>query len=233
MGIVKPRSETPHLHSTKSWRRLAAWAMLVLSCALLLAGMLALEIDPAALASWIGQWPKIWGAPFLVVGVFTALAFLGAPQVVLISATLIAFGPIWGSGLSWCATMISASVGFWLGHWWGAERIARWSGPGLIGRIGAIVARNGLFSALIVRLIPTGPFALINAALGACGISYWQFFLGTAVGIAPKILLIAAFGQALREIAFGPQTWAAWMALVFIGLAGGGLIWLRSRRIKK
>lgn len=207
--------------------------MLVLSCALLLAGMLALEIDPAALAGWIGQWPKIWGAPFLVVGVFTALAFLGAPQVVLISATLIAFGPIWGSGLSWCATMISASVGFLLGRWWGIERIARWSGPGLIGRIGTIVARNGLVSALVVRLIPTGPFALVNAALGACGISFGRFFLGTALGIAPKILLIAAFGQALRAIAFGPNTWGLWMALVFLIVAGGGLILLRNRRTEK
>ena len=229
MAIVKPRIETPLSQPEKSWRRWAARAMLVASCALLGIGMLALEIEPAALAGWIGQWRAIWGAPFLVVGIFTVLAFLGAPQVVLIAATLIAFGPIWGSGLSWCATMISASVGFLLGRWWGAERIARWSGPGLIGRVGEIVARNGMLSALIVRLIPTGPFAVINAALGACGISYRQFFLGTGVGIAPKILLIAAFGQALHEIAFGPLTWAAWVVLVFLGLAAGGLVWLRSR----
>lgn len=182
--------------------------------------MLALEVEVSALGALLSNWRARWWAPAAVVLVFTALAFLGAPQVVLISATALAFGPIWGAALSWCATMISACVGYGLGRWAGAEQMARWSNSAITARIAGFVARRGVLSAFLVRLVPTGPFVLVNAALGASGMAFWRFGLGTALGIAPKIALIASLGGALGWWMAGSNPWGAWL----LGVAALGTV---------
>lgn len=202
--------------------------MLIASAIALLVGMLALEIEAPALAALLAHWRGAWWAVAAVIICFTALAFLGAPQVVLISATLLAYGPIWGTVLSWCATMMSACVGFWLGRWAGAEQITRWGGGPLLGRAAAFVARRAMLSAFLVRLVPTGPFLVVNGALGASSMAFWRFALGTGVGIAPKILLLASLGGALNWLVAHASSWAAWILAVLV-LLGGGWVWVALR----
>ena len=141
--------------------------------------------------------------PFTM-GVFTAAAFFGIPQWVLIAATVIAFGPIQGGVYAWLSTMVSACVDFWVARRIGAAKIEALS-AGLLGRITKLVRKNGVLTSFAVRLVPTGPFILVNMAAGVSGLRFGAFILGTGLGIIPKILVVALLAQGALTSAQGER----------------------------
>jgi uncharacterized membrane protein YdjX (TVP38/TMEM64 family) len=165
------------------------------------------------------------------VAMFAALAFLGVPQFVLIAAAVAVFGPRMGAAYSWIGTMVSALVGFGLGRGFGARLLHDVSGPRLE-RFMGLVARNGFMASLLVRLAPLAPFVLVNMAAGAAGIGWLGFTAGTAIGIAPKILLTAFAGvAAARALAGGGL--APILLLVLAALVWLGLGVLAARRLRR
>jgi uncharacterized membrane protein YdjX (TVP38/TMEM64 family) len=186
---------------------------------ILTAGILFLDVQDGAVAGFLRALRDAWWAPLAVTGTFTLLAFVGAPQIALIAATVAVFGPAEGIILSWIATMISAGVGFLLGRHGGAGMLDR-LGAGFVQRIAGVVAANGFLAALIIRLIPSGPFIMVNMALGVSQMRASWFFGGTGVGIVPKIVLVAFAGHGLTEL-FTRENQSA---LLF--LAAAGMVWL-------
>lgn len=65
-----------------------------------------------------------WAVP-ITIALFCGLAFVGAPQWMLITGTVLAFGVWEGGALSWVGSLASAILGFWIGHGLGAERLSR------------------------------------------------------------------------------------------------------------
>jgi uncharacterized membrane protein YdjX (TVP38/TMEM64 family) len=144
------------------------------------------------------------------VACFAALAFLGAPQFVLIAAAVAAFGPWRGLAYSWVGTMVSALIGFGLGRAWGARLLAPAGvGAGTVGRFMTLVARNGVLASLVIRLVPFAPFVVVNMAAGVTAIRLADFALGTAIGILPKIALTALAGQSILRAVTGAGAGAA------------------------
>ncbi len=137
-------------------------------------------------------------APLIVVAVYVLLNFAGVPQFLLVGGTVIVFGPWTGFVYAWCATMISSSVGFWLGHFFGGELFRRFGG-GTANQLSARIARHGVLASAIVRVVPAGPAIMVNMAAGLSHISYGKFLLGTGLGIAPKILVIALVGKGISS----------------------------------
>lgn len=164
-------------------------------------------------AGWLDGLRAVWWSPLAVTLVFTLLAFCGAPQVVLIAGTVAVFGAWQGAGLSWVATMISASVGFWLGRLAGGDWAKGRVQPSPIQPMLRLLRKQGVASAFLVRLVPTGPFVLVNTALGASGQSWRDFLLGTGVGIMPKIGLVAGIGHGLVAWISGQRALAVWVGL--------------------
>ena len=145
--------------------------------------------------AWIAHADGPWGLA-IVVGAFAALAFVGVPQIALIAATVAILGPARGASYAWVATMVSAIVGFTIGRLAGAGTLddlggERWD------RFIALVGRNGLVASFLVRLVPLAPFPLINLAAGVAPIGVFDFIIGTAIGIVPKIALTAFAGDAI------------------------------------
>jgi uncharacterized membrane protein YdjX (TVP38/TMEM64 family) len=201
-----------------------AFVLFTVAGGVLAAGMLFLDLDQGGVADFLRDLRGKWWAPAAVTSVFTLLAFVGAPQVVLIAATVAVFGPSEGMVLSWVATMISACVGFGLGRIGGAKAVS-----GLLGGRGAgalrFIGSNGFLASLLIRLVPSGPFILVNLALGAARIRTSWFVGGTGVGILPKIALVAfgahGVGEALRgenlpAIAFFIAAGVIWGLIVFV-----------------
>ncbi len=156
----------------------------------------------------------------VVIAAFAVLAFAGVPQVALIAATVVVFGPWLGGLYSWIGTMVSASAGFWLGR--RASPLVELSARGSRSRrILDLLGRNGFAASAAVRLAPFAPFVLINMAGGASPMSATAFFAGTGLGIIPKIVLTAAAGRltaslftggALLPVVFFAAATAIWIA---------------------
>jgi uncharacterized membrane protein YdjX (TVP38/TMEM64 family) len=183
----------------------------------------------ATVERWLGQASGPLALP-AAVAAFAALAFLGVPQFMLIAAAVVAFGGWAGFAYSWIGTMVSALVGFHLGRAAGARALERFSGAG-VRRFMDHVGRNGFLASLIVRLVPSAPFIVVNMAAGVTPMRVLDFALGTAIGIVPKIALtVFAGGSIARALHQGLGVEALWLVLivaVWIALGWGARLWLR------
>ncbi|MAL09337.1 MAG: hypothetical protein CMF74_06705 [Maricaulis sp.] len=161
-----------------------------------------------------------WYALPATILVYVLLSFAGAPQFVLMAATVLAFGPVYGFAYAWVATLVSSSVNFWLGRWFGADLLNRFGGD-WVQRASDFVGRNGLWASALVRIVPSGPFIVVNMAFGVSRVPFWAFLTGTAIGITPKILVVGLTGQSVMALITGQGLLlaAAVAALVAIWVA--------------
>ena len=125
-----------------------------------------------------------------VISVYSLLALTGFPQVFLITATVITFGPVNGAIFSWIATMASGTLTFGLGHFLGGRWVRRLGGD-RVQRMINFIGHHGIIASGLVRVVPSAPFIVVNAAAGSAHIPMWKFWAGTGFGIVPKIAVVA------------------------------------------
>lgn len=198
---------------------------------MLLAGAHLLGVTGPAVQAWLAGFSDgPWGL-IAAVAVFAALSFVGAPQFLLIAAAVAAFGPWRGAGYSWAGTMISAGVGFWLGRRVAGDLLAAHGGAA-VSRFVRMISCNGFVASLLVRLVPAAPFVLINMAAGATPMPLADFLAGTAIGVVPKVAVIAlgATGAGRAAASDGAQGAALVAAAVVLWLALGWAARHWSRR---
>lgn len=209
----------------------AVWitlALFGLVAAVFVVGRFVLDIEPSSVRSWFASASSEWYAMPATIVIFTVLAFVGAPQFALIAAAVFAFGPVLGFIFSWIATLFSASLNFWLGRYLGADTVRRYGGQ-TVNRISAFVGRNGFWASLIVRIVPSAPFIVVNMAAGVSRMSFFAFIAGAGIGIIPKTAVIAFFGGSLMAL-FAGGGWEAWVALGAAAIAWVGFM-LFARRL--
>ena len=185
----------------------------------------------ATVERWMGAVSGPLALP-VAVAAFAALAFLGVPQFMLIAAAVVAFGGWAGFAYSWIGTLVSALVGFYLGRAAGARALERFSGAG-VKRFMDHVGRNGFAASLIVRLVPSAPFIVVNMAAGVTPMRALDFALGTAIGIVPKIALTAFAGASIARAMRGElgrdALWLVVVVAAWIAIGWAARLWLRSR----
>ncbi|MBL4870348.1 MAG: TVP38/TMEM64 family protein [Robiginitomaculum sp.] len=201
--------------------------VLLIGLALLTASV---NFDTESMAHWFLSISKSPIAIPATILVYTILAFVSAPQWMLHGASIFAFGPINGALIAWCATLVSASFDFWLGRRLGAERVSKLTG-GHVKKLISIVQKHGFWTSLIVRVVPTGPFVVVNLAAGVTGMKFWSFFIGTAIGVIPKIVTIASFGEGIQASVSGrgPVYIAVIVVIATIWIA---TMYLAGRKLK-
>ncbi|MEO1039752.1 MAG: TVP38/TMEM64 family protein [Pseudomonadota bacterium] len=194
-------------------------------------GRFVLDIEPGSVEAWFEQAAGAWYALPATILLFTLLAFVGAPQFALIAAAVFAFGPVQGFMYAWVATMVSATVDFWLGRFLGADVVRRYGG-GTVNRISAFVGRNGFWASLIVRIVPSAPFIVVNMAAGVSRMSYLAFIAGAGVGVIPKTALVAFAGGSLIALFSGGNIWAVIM-LAVVAVAWIGVMLVARRMLRR
>jgi uncharacterized membrane protein YdjX (TVP38/TMEM64 family) len=218
----------------KAWRTLAVSFVLFGGVGLVfLFGAQVLGFSgEATVERWLGLAADgPWALP-AAVAAFAFLAFLGVPQFVLIAAAVVAFGAWTGFAYSWIGTMVSALVGFYLGRLAGGRTLSLLSSEG-VRKFMELVGRNGFLASLIVRLVPSAPFIVVNMAAGVTPMRVWLFAAGTAIGIIPKIALTAFAGnsivQALRGEGLEHVGWLIGIALLWLAIGWYARRWLKRR----
>ena len=203
-------------------------AMFLVVIAILVLGKQSMNLDNEQYLRWFEAFSASEWSLAIVIATYVFAAFLGVPQWMLIAGTVFAFGPTIGAGYAWVSTMISAGLNFWLGRWIGAERLRQFGGD-LVNRVIGVVRKNGFITSLAVRLVPTGPFVLVNMAAGVSRMTFSAFFSGTAIGIIPKILIVAFLGQSVITGLEGKLYMFAFLILAVLFMA---LMLLARRRLR-
>ncbi|MCR6644052.1 MAG: VTT domain-containing protein [Terricaulis sp.] len=152
----------------RAWRAVAmSLGMVVVAAIILVVGRLyyGAEVE-AFIDNTLGEARRAhWGLPVAIL-VFTLTAYVAAPQIVLIGACVVAFGPEQGFWFSWIATIVSGAATFFTGRLTTAETQKRFGGA-TGGRFTRFMGKNGFLASLIVRFLPTAPFVVVNMAFGA------------------------------------------------------------------
>ena len=217
----------------KAWRTLAVSFVLFGGVGLVFlfgAPLLGISGEGAA-ERMLGAAHGVWALP-VAVAAFAVLAFIGVPQFVLIAAAVVAFGPWTGLAYSWIGTMVSSVIGFYVGRAFGARLLRDYAGEG-IRKFMKLIGRNGFMASLIVRLVPSAPFIVVNMAAGVTPMRVRDFLAGTALGIVPKIALTAFAGNSIVQAmrGGGMRHILLLLAAIVIWLVAGWFarIWLKKR----
>jgi len=157
-----------------------------------------------------------WGLLAAIL-VFTLTAFVGAPQIVLIGACVVAFGPELGFWNAWIATIVSGAVTYWTGRLASAETQRRFGGA-TGGRFTRFMGKNGFAASFIVRFVPTAPFIVVNMAFGAARVNFWGFMAGLTLGVLPKTAIVAFAGDSIMDALQGELLAASMMAVLAVAL---------------
>lgn len=219
---------------------LVKWALLALGAAALVALLVwafsALDLDLGAVVERvIGAIESLSGSPWrvpLVLAAFVAASVLAVPILALIGATVAALGPVLGFICAAIGTMLAASATFGVGRLVGRRPLQRWLGAKL-DSLEQRVAKGGVVAIALIRKVPIAPFTFVNMLIGAVGIRYRDFILGTALGMLPGI---AAFSfvsdraiDAWREPTLQNVALIAGAIVLWLGVVFGIQHWLNRR----
>ena len=222
----------------KAWRTIAISFLLFGGVGIVfVVGAPLLGLNGAAnVERWMGAGAAGPWAPVLAIGGFTLLAFLGVPQFVLIAAAVVAFGPWLGFAYSWVGNLVSSILGFYVGRKVGARVLRDYAGKG-VNQFVDMIGRNGFWASMIVRLVPSAPFIIVNMAAGVTTMRLVDFIAGTALGSVPKIALTAFAGNAVFHAVSGGGAgrWVslAAVAALWIGIALAARAWLKREEAKQ
>lgn len=188
----------------RAWRTVAVTLGLfvVVGVMLLLGRLMYGDQVNQFIETWLGGAERAhWGLPATIL-IFTIAAFVGAPQIVLIAACVVAFEPETGFWFAWVATIVSGAVTFLMGRVAGTETLKRFSGA-TGGRFTRFMGKRGFLASFVVRFVPTAPFIVVNMAMGAAGMGFLSFIGGLALGVLPKTAVVAFAGDGVMDFLEG------------------------------
>jgi phospholipase D1/2 len=61
----------------------------------------------------------------------------------------------------------------------------------------------------MIRMVPVAPFSVVNVLAGASRLRLTDFLIGTALGMAPGIIAMAALGAQIADFARHASWWSA------------------------
>ena len=173
---------------------------------------------------------EAWGAAGVAVSIALMIlhSFIPFPAEIVAMVNGMAYGPIWGTAVTWVGAMLGAYLAFGLVRWLGRPFVLAMVPRRHHERIDGWTLRHGGMALLLSRLVPLISFNLINYAAGLTAISWWTFTWATGLGILPITFL---------SVLLGDRLWAgdsmAWLWFLAATLAGALVWWaviVRGRR---
>lgn len=136
--------------------------------------------------------------PVLVMIFCAAGTCIFIPGTVLIGIGAAMYGPLWGFACVWPGALAGAAMAFLIARTLGRELVTSIIGDRL--KIyDDMIERNGFSAVLFLRLMCM-PFAPLSFGLGLTKVRFRDFMLGTALGGAATIFIIAFFVGTLQEV---------------------------------
>ena len=137
-------------------------------------------------------------APLVFILIYTAGVCLFLPGTLLTGLGAAIFGAYWGFLYVWCGAMAGASLAFWIGRTLGREFAASMIGNRLK-KYDDAIERNGFATVLYLRLVYF-PFTPLNFGMGLTKVRFWDYFLGTGLGIIVGTFIFTFFIGTLKEV---------------------------------
>jgi len=140
-------------------------------------------------------------APAVAFGLFVIQAVLPVfPYIILAAAGGILFGFKMGFLLAWSGALVGACLAYWLCKFMGTDWVIKIVQSRFGYNLRRINPEMAFWSIIVARIVPIVPTPMINIAAALGGISFWVFFLSSAIGKIPSAVLYTGLGLCLFEI---------------------------------
>jgi uncharacterized membrane protein YdjX (TVP38/TMEM64 family) len=164
---------------------------------------------------------------------FVAAAVVTIPIELLTIAAGVGFGALGGTAVALAGSLVAAGLGYIAGRSLGPAAIARWISRRAY-RSGRQMGRQGVAGVAVLRLAALASSASISMLAGAGRVPMATYLAGTAIGLAPIIVVLAGFGALLGRtiahptVANGLVTIAAGLVLIALAFALRTLLLIRQ-----
>ncbi|UYN95953.1 MAG: VTT domain-containing protein [Enhydrobacter sp.] len=189
--------------------------------------------DPKRLAAMLTAARDEPWAPLLALGLFVVGGAVALPLNIMVLAAAAAFGPWLGLLYSTVGAALSSVLMYFVGARFGQDALIRVLGQRARRALDS-VKRRGVLAVAAVRVVPAAPFTVVNLAIGAGGIGFVDFAVGSLIGLAPGLLLLSIIGDRVMALIEDPSAGEiallALALLFYLGLVFGAQALLSRRR---
>jgi uncharacterized membrane protein YdjX (TVP38/TMEM64 family) len=188
-------------------------------------------LEPRQLAETAGALRhSAWGVPVALAS-FVLASLAAVPVTLLILVIALVFDPLLGGVLALGGSVLAAIAAYGVGHYSGAKAAQERLG-GRLGDLRERLTQRGIFTVVVLRIIPVAPFTVLNLIAGAMQVRFRDYVIGTLIGMAPAVIAMAVFSEGLLQL-LGRADMRS-LALVVAGVVlGGGLLWLGRHLLRK
>lgn len=172
----------------------------------------------ALVRQWVTGLGLLGPLVFVLCYAVAAMAFF--PVSVLNGIAGVLFGPVLAIPVVWLGCLLGAVGAFELGRGMSRSAVEQLAGTRL-GRINRYLDRRGVLSIALLRLLPVGPFAMLNYLVAVTTLRRPAFLLGTGIGILPGVVVYSALGGTASNP--GSPAFLLSLAAVAALTVGGGL----------
>ena len=151
------------------------------------------------------EWFKQPSSRFLAVLLILVIAsIMMVPLTLLVVTSAVLLGPWIGFGCSMAGSLISAWLGFQIGHKMGG-RAVRGLSSSQIHRLSKGLSDRGILAIAVLRMLPIAPYTVVNLAAGASHLQVGKFMLGSLLGLIPGIAAVTVFSDSLFQAVMNPS----------------------------
>ncbi len=217
--MAEDPDEAPVVQSRR--RRALRWLLIAAIVCALLTVVIAIIVgartfawgDLPAFIDRMTAWRDSPLAMLAMLGCFVVGGLVVFPVNLLIATSIVVFGPIAGAVIALAGSLASAGVLHQIGMAFPEHAFTRFAGRHTE-LLRERVARHGLIAVAVVRLLPVAPYSAVSLAAGIAGIRRLPYFVGTAIGMLPGIVLYALFADRARKVIADPRP-LSWAMLLF------------------
>ena len=189
---------------------------------------LANKIDIRKITAWVFSIGDNPARPLIILGAYIGGSFLLVPITVLIVATALVFGPLLGCAYSFAGCFLGAAVTYAVGYFLGRDFIqqvvgSKWQ------RVEQKFGKTGITGVATLRLLPVAPFTIVNIISGAFQIRFWDYIVGTLLGMAPGVIIINLFAHQFESAIRNPGLGSYTVVIALVAITVLGTLWLRRK----
>jgi phospholipase D1/2 len=189
---------------------------------------LADQIDIRKITAWVFSLRDNSARPFIILGAYLAGSLLLVPITVLILATALVFGPLLGSTYSFAGCVLGASVTYAVGYFLGRDFVQQVIGSKWR-RVEQKIGEAGIIGVVTSRLLPVAPFTIVNIISGAFQVRFWDYIVGTLLGMAPGVIIINLFAHQFESAIRNPGLGSYTVVIALVAITVLGTLWLRRK----
>lgn len=226
-GQVLP-PEPPDVHSRNLRKGLAVGAFCIIAAVAWAVTPLGEAARPEQIADRVSWLRESSLGPLVAVLGFVLGGIALVPLVAMIVASALVFGPTRGFAVSFAGALASGVLSYTVGRALWRDAVRRLAGERL-NRLSRRIARRGALAVAGARLIPLGPYTIVNLVAGASHVRFRDFLLGTSIGLLPGILGLTVFADRTWTVVT-EGGWGNVLALAgVLAVFAAAILWLRRR----